>query len=75
MMKLKAGFTGGMMTVSMDALVQVNPVIQPMVIYSGSFNDTCSQVVGSSQLRNVRILVGNERHRFELCSQKGGVLC
>ncbi|NJL16215.1 MAG: hypothetical protein HC938_02485 [Nitrospira sp.] len=55
-MKLKAGPTGSTMTMPMDAVTQVNPMIQPPVVYSGSLNAGYSQSVGNSHLRNVSIL-------------------
>jgi putative salt-induced outer membrane protein YdiY len=54
--KLKAGPTGSAMTVPMNAVTQVNPVVQPPVVYSGSLNAGYSQSVGNSSLRNVSIL-------------------
>jgi putative salt-induced outer membrane protein YdiY len=56
MMKLKLGPTGSTMTVPMEAITQVNPVVQPAVIYTGSLNAGYSQATGNSQLRNVSIL-------------------
>ena len=55
-MKLKAGPTGSTMSVPMDAVTKVNPVVQPPVIYNGSLNAGYSQSTGNSQLRNVSIL-------------------
>ena len=64
MMKLKAESTGGVVSVSMDAVTQVNPIVQPPVIYSGSLNAAYSQATGNSQLRNVS-LVGDFIARSE----------
>jgi putative salt-induced outer membrane protein YdiY len=55
-MKLKAGPMGSTMSVPMDAVTKVNPVVQPPVIYNGSVNAGYSQSTGNSQLRNVSIL-------------------
>jgi hypothetical protein len=55
-MKLKAGPTGSTMTMPIDAVTQVNPVVQPPVIYNGSLNAGYSQSTGNSQLRNVSLL-------------------
>ena len=56
MMKIKAGPTGSMMTVPMETVTHVNPVVQPPVIYSGSLNAGYSQATGNSHLRNVSII-------------------
>ncbi|MBP6606291.1 MAG: DUF481 domain-containing protein [Nitrospira sp.] len=56
MLKLMAGPTGSAMTVPMSTVTQVNPVVQPPVIYNGSLNAGYSQSVGNSHLRNVSIL-------------------
>lgn len=55
-MTLKAGPTGSTMTMPMDAVLKVNPVVQPPVIYNGSLNAGYSQSTGNSQLRNVSLL-------------------
>ena len=55
-MKVKAGPTGSVVTVPIDMVTQVNPVVQPPVIYTGSLNAGYSQSVGNSHLRNVSIL-------------------
>ncbi|HMS84178.1 MAG TPA: DUF481 domain-containing protein [Nitrospira sp.] len=55
-MKVKAGPSGDTMTVPMNAVTQVNPVVQAPVIYTGSLNAGYSQSVGNSHLRNVSIL-------------------
>ncbi|NOU10442.1 MAG: DUF481 domain-containing protein [Nitrospira sp.] len=55
-MKVKAGPNGNTMTVPINAVTQVNPVIQSPVIYSGSLNAGYSQSVGNSHLRNVSVL-------------------
>ncbi len=55
MMKLKAGPTGTV-TVPMDTVAQVNPMIQPPVIYTGSLNAGSSQATGNSHLRNISVL-------------------
>lgn len=63
-MKLHAGPNGSIVSVPMDAVTQVNPVVQPPVIYSGSLNAGYSQSTGNSQLRNVS-LVGDFIARSE----------
>ncbi len=63
-MKVKTGPSGDPMTVPMSAVTQVNPVIQPPVIYNGSVNAGYSQATGNSQLRNVS-LVGDFIARSE----------
>jgi putative salt-induced outer membrane protein YdiY len=55
-MKVKAGPNGNIMTVPINAVTQVNPVVQPPVIYTGSINAGYSHSVGNSSLRNVSIL-------------------
>lgn len=55
-MKVKAGPTGSIVTVPLDTVTHVNPVVQPPVIYTGSLNAGYSQSVGNSHLRNVSIL-------------------
>jgi putative salt-induced outer membrane protein YdiY len=55
-MKVKAGPTGSVVTVPIDMVTQVNPVVQPPVIYSGSLNAGYSHSVGNSHLRNISIL-------------------
>jgi putative salt-induced outer membrane protein YdiY len=64
MMKLKLESTDGIVSVPMDAVTRVNPIIQPPVIYSGSLNSAYSQATGNSQLRNVN-LVGDFVARSE----------
>lgn len=55
MMKLTAG-SAGTMTVPLDSVTDVNPVVQAPVIYTGSLNAGFSQVTGNSRLRNVSVL-------------------
>jgi putative salt-induced outer membrane protein YdiY len=55
-MKVKAGPSGDTMTVPINAVTHVNPIVQSPVIYSGSLNAGYSQSVGNSHLRNVSIL-------------------
>jgi putative salt-induced outer membrane protein YdiY len=55
-MKLKAGPGAGTMIVPMNAVTQVNPIVQPPVIYTGSLNAGYSQSTGNSRLRNVSII-------------------
>ncbi len=54
--RIKAGLTGSTMTVPMDAVTQVNPVIQSPVIYTGSINAGYSQSTGNSSLRNISVV-------------------
>jgi putative salt-induced outer membrane protein YdiY len=56
MMKVKAGPTGSVMTVPMDAVTQVNPVLQPPVVYTGSINAGYSQSAGNAHLKNVSVI-------------------
>ena len=44
------------MTVPINAVTHVNPIVQAPVIYTGSLNAGYSQSVGNSHLRNVSIL-------------------
>lgn len=53
MITLKVGPSGSTMTVPMDEITQVNPVVQPAIIYTGSLNAGYSQSVGNSQLLNI----------------------
>ena len=55
-MKVKAGPTGSLVTVPFDAVTQVNPVIQPPVVYTGSLNAGYSQATGNSHLRSVSVI-------------------
>jgi len=55
MMKLTAGSVGTM-TVPLDSVTDVNPVVQAPVIYTGSLNAGYSQATGNSRLRNVSVL-------------------
>jgi putative salt-induced outer membrane protein YdiY len=56
MITVKAGPTGDTMTVPMGTVTQVNPMVQPPVIYTGSLNAGYSQATGNSQLLNISIL-------------------
>ena len=64
MIKLKAGSTGSMMTVPMDSVTQVNPLVQPQIIYTGNLNASYSQAIGNGHLRSVS-LAGNLVARSE----------
>ncbi len=55
-MKVKAGPGGDTMTIPINAVTHVNPIVQAPVIYTGSLNAGYSQSVGNSSLRNVSIL-------------------
>lgn len=54
-MRIKAEPTGSTMTVPMETVTKVNPLVQPPVIYTGSLNAGYSQATGNSQLRNVSV--------------------
>jgi putative salt-induced outer membrane protein YdiY len=56
MIKLKAGPTGSIMTVPMNVVTQVNPVVQPPVVYTGSINAGYSQTAGNASLKNVSVI-------------------
>lgn len=56
MMNLKAGPIGSTMTVPMDTVTQMNPVVQPPIIYVGGVNAAYSQSTGNSHLRNVTVV-------------------
>lgn len=56
MIKLKAGPTGSLMTVPMDVVTQVNPVVQSPVIYTGSLNAGYSQSAGNAHLKNISVI-------------------
>ena len=56
MMKLKAGPIGSMMTVPMNVVTQVNPVVQSPVVYTGSINAGYSQSAGNSHIKNVSVI-------------------
>jgi putative salt-induced outer membrane protein YdiY len=56
MIKLKAGLTGSIMTVPMNVVTQVNPVVQAPVIYSGSLNAGYSQTAGNASLKNISVI-------------------
>ncbi len=56
MIKLKAGPTGSIMTVPMNVVTQVNPVVQAPVIYSGSLNAGYSQTAGNASLKNISVI-------------------
>ncbi|MGQ0811421.1 MAG: DUF481 domain-containing protein [Nitrospiraceae bacterium] len=46
----------GTITVPLDAIVSVDPLVQPPVIYSGSLQGGFSQATGNSHLRNASLL-------------------
>jgi putative salt-induced outer membrane protein YdiY len=55
-LRLKAEPMQGTLTVPMDSVTSMNPVIQPPVIYSGSLTGGYSQTTGNSHLRNASLL-------------------
>jgi putative salt-induced outer membrane protein YdiY len=55
-MRLKAEPMQGTMTVPMDSVILMNPVIQPPVIYTGNLTGGFSQTTGNSHLRNASLL-------------------
>ena len=56
MMKLKAGPIGSIMTLPMNVVTQVNPVVQPPVVYTGSINAGYSQTAGNAHLKNISVI-------------------
>lgn len=56
MLRIKAEPLQGTLTVPMDSVLSVNPIIQPAVIYQGSLTGGFSQTTGNSQLRNASLL-------------------
>jgi putative salt-induced outer membrane protein YdiY len=64
MIKLKAESTGSMTTMPMDSVTQVNPLVQPQIIYTGNLNASYSQATGNSHLRSIS-LVGDLVARSE----------
>jgi len=55
-MRLKAEPMQGTLTVPMDSVQSVNPIIQPPVIYVGSLTGGFSQTTGNSHLINASLL-------------------
>lgn len=55
-LRLKAEPMRGTLTVPMDSVTSVNPVMQPPVIYAGSLTGGFSQTTGNSHLRNASLL-------------------
>lgn len=55
-MRLKAEPMQGTMTIPIDSVISVNPIIQPPVIYSGNLTGGFSQATGNSRLRNASLL-------------------
>ncbi len=49
-LRLKAGPSGEIITVPMDTVIKVNPIVQPPVIYVGNVNAAYTQVVGNAHL-------------------------
>ncbi len=56
MLRVKAVPLQGTLTVPMDSVLSVNPIIQAPVIYVGSLTGGFSQTTGNSQLRNASLL-------------------
>lgn len=56
MMQLKAEPLQGSLTVPMESVTAINPVVQPAVIYTGTVTGGYSQTVGNTQLRNASLL-------------------
>ncbi|HXF93093.1 MAG TPA: DUF481 domain-containing protein [Nitrospiraceae bacterium] len=46
----------GFLTVPLDAVVSINPLVQPPVVYSGSLQVGFSQTTGNSHLRNASMI-------------------
>ncbi len=55
-MVLKAEPMQGTMTVPLDSVASVNPLIQPPVVYAGSLQAGYSQASGNSHLRNASLI-------------------
>lgn len=55
-MRLKAEPMQGTLTVPMDSVISVNPVVQLPVIYVGNLTGGFSQTTGNSHLRNASLL-------------------
>jgi putative salt-induced outer membrane protein YdiY len=55
-LRLKAEPMQDSITVPMEAVASVNPIIQPPVIYTGTFTGGFSQNTGNTQLRNASVL-------------------
>lgn len=53
---LKVPSMSGPLTVSMDSVSTINPLIQPPVVYSGGLTAGLSQASGNSHLRNASLL-------------------
>lgn len=55
-MIIKAEPMQGTMTVPLESVTSVNPIVQPPVIYTGSITGAYSQTTGNSHLRNASFL-------------------
>jgi putative salt-induced outer membrane protein YdiY len=55
-LNLQADPLKGTITVPMDSITSMNPVVQPPVIYTGSLTGGYSQTTGNTQLRNASLL-------------------
>jgi putative salt-induced outer membrane protein YdiY len=55
-LQMKAAPMTGTMTVPMDQITSVNPLVQPPVVYSGNLTAGLSQATGNSRLRNASLL-------------------
>ena len=55
-LQMKADAMAGAMTVPIEQIASVNPLVQPPVIYSGSLTAGLSQTTGNSHLRNASML-------------------
>jgi hypothetical protein len=55
-LQIKADAMPGTMTVPMEQITSVNPLVQSPVIYSGSLTAGLSQTTGNSHLRNASLL-------------------
>ena len=64
MMNVKVGPTGSIITVPMETVVKVNPIVQRPVIYVGSLNAAYTDVTGNSQLTTASVL-GNLEAKSE----------
>lgn len=64
MLRLKVGSIGGILTMPMDTVIKVNPIVQRPVIYVGSVNAAYTDVTGNSQLTTASV-VGNLEAKSE----------
>ena len=56
MMRLKTESMQGTITVPMDSVASMNPIIQAPVVYTGNLNGGYTQTTGNTQVRNASLL-------------------